>query len=116
MFDRRRLSWSYPELTGNPGQDRNTRTVQFTCVVLVCAMGVVAITNGLTSHRRETSLLVLAVAGLVAAWFMNRMGKWKWAARTALLVLIFTAVMLVFHASDGFRSHAMLMFPGMLLL
>jgi PAS domain S-box-containing protein len=64
----------------------------------------------------ETLLLVVAVAGLVAAIVMNRAGRCEWAARTAFLALVLTAILLVFEARDGFRSLAMLMFPGMLLV
>ena len=37
-------------------------------------------------------------------------------ARTAFLAVLLTAIMLVFEARDGFRSFAMLVFPGMLLI
>ncbi len=47
---------------------------------------------------------------------MNRAGNWEWAARTAFLAVLLTAMLLVFEARDGFRSLAMLVFPGMLLL
>jgi len=39
-----------------------------------------------------------------------------WAGRTAVLVLLLGAILLVFEAHDGFRSHAMLVFPGLLLI
>ena len=47
---------------------------------------------------------------------MNRAGRSDWAARTAFLAVLLTAVLLVFEARDGFRSHAMLVFPGLLLI
>src|SRR5215831_15331391 len=47
---------------------------------------------------------------------MNRAGQWKWAARIAFLSLLLTAMLLVLNARDGFRSTAMLVFPGMLLI
>ncbi len=46
----------------------------------------------------------------------NRAGSWEWAARTAFLAVLLTAMLLVFEARDGFRSFAMLVFPGMLLI
>jgi PAS domain S-box-containing protein len=64
----------------------------------------------------ETPILVFAVAGLVAAMVTNRAGSWEWAARTAFLAVLLTAMLLVFEARDGFRSFAMLVFPGMLLI
>ena len=47
---------------------------------------------------------------------MNRAGRSDWAARTAFLAVLLTAILLVFEARDGFRSHAMLVFPGLLLI
>jgi PAS domain S-box-containing protein len=116
MFDYQLSSWFYPKPTGDPGHDRNARTVQFACILLASALSVVAIANDIASERRETLLVVLAVAGLVAAMFVNRLRSWKGAARSACLALLLTAVLLVFEARDGFRSHVMLVFPGVLLL
>jgi hypothetical protein len=56
------------------------------------------------------------VAGLFAAILMNREGRRNWTARTAIFALLLTATLLVFEAHDGFRSTAMLVFPGMLLI
>jgi len=36
--------------------------------------------------------------------------------RTAFLVVLLSAILLVFRAHDGFRSHSMLVFPGLLLI
>jgi PAS domain S-box-containing protein len=73
--------------------------------------------NGIAREAsRETSLLLFAVAGLVAATLINRAGRWEWAARIAILAILFTAILLVFQARDGFRSTAMLVFPMTLLL
>ena len=41
---------------------------------------------------------------------------WKWAAWTAFLALVLTAVLLVLQARDGLRSLATLIFPGLLLV
>ncbi len=65
---------------------------------------------------QETPVLLFAVAALVAAAAMNRAGKSDWAARIAFLAALLTAMLLVFEARDGFRSHAMLVFPGLLLI
>ena len=79
-------------------------------------IGAVAILNVIGQGPQETPLLVFAVAGLVAAAVMNRAGRSDWAARTAFLAVLLTAILLVFEARDGFRSHAMLVFPGLLLI
>jgi PAS domain S-box-containing protein len=73
--------------------------------------------NGIARESpRQTPLLLFAAAGLVAATVINRAGRWEWAARIAILAVLFTAILLVFEARDGFRSTAMLVFPMMLLL
>ncbi|HTP34006.1 MAG TPA: PAS domain-containing protein [Candidatus Acidoferrales bacterium] len=76
----------------------------------------VAILDALARERVELPILGLAVAGLLAAAAMNRSGMWTWAARTAILAVLLTAILLVLQARDGFRSHAMLVFPGLLLI
>ncbi len=113
MSDRKSPSWFYPSPTGDRGRDRNARTLQFACFLLAFAVSLVAVLN---SETHETPLLVFAVAGLLVAAIMNRAGRPAWAARTAFLSVLLTAVLLVFEARDGFRSHAMLVFPGLLLL
>jgi PAS domain S-box-containing protein len=109
-------SWLYPKPTGDPGRDRNARTVQFACLLLTSAVSIVALSSVIVRDPGSTPLLTLAAAGLVAGLVMNRAGRWEWAARTAFLALLLTAVLLVFHARDGFRSLAMLIFPSMLLI
>jgi PAS domain S-box-containing protein len=116
MFDRTSSSWFYPKPTGDPGHDRNARTVQFACLLLASAVSTVAILNVIYREPEETPLLLFAVAGLFAAMIMNRAGRWKWAARIAFMALLLTAMLLVLNARDGFRSNAMLVFPGMLLI
>ncbi|HEV3118217.1 MAG TPA: PAS domain S-box protein, partial [Gemmataceae bacterium] len=108
--------WFYPKQTGDPGRDRNARTVQFACFLLASAVSAVAILNVMDSKPGETPLLVFGVAGLAAAMIVNRAGRWQWAARTAFSAVLLTAMLLVFEARDGFRSHAMIVFPGTLLL
>src|SRR5436190_7399851 len=117
MFGWKPRFWFYPKPTGDPGRDRNARTVQFACLLLAFTLSVVAILNVISGHpSAETPILVLPVAGLVAAMVTNRAGNWEWAARTAFLVALLFAMLLVIEARDGFRSLAMLMFPGMLLI
>ena len=117
MLNRKSSSWFCPKPTGDRGRDRNARTLQFSCFLLAFAVGLVAILNavgGVTPE--ETPLLVFAVVGLLAAAAMNRAGRSDWAARIAFLAVLLTAILLVFEAHDGFRSHSMLVFPGLLLI
>jgi PAS domain S-box-containing protein len=72
--------------------------------------------NVIAHEPSETPVLVFAVAGLVFAGVMNRSGRWVGAALTAFLAVLSTAILLVLEARDGFRSHAMLVFPGLLLI
>jgi hypothetical protein len=114
MSDRTSLSWFYPKPTGDPGCDRNAWTLQFACFLLASAVGAGAVLNTIEREPREAPLLVFAAAGLVAAAVVNREGRSAWAARTVILALLLTATLLVFEARDGFRSHAMIVFPGLL--
>ena len=116
MFDRKTPSWFYPKPTGDPGRDRNARTLQFSCFLLAFALGVAAMFDAIHQDPYETPLLVFAAAALVAASFMNRAGRLGWAAWTAFLTVLLTTILLVFEAQDGFRSHMMLVFPGLLLI
>src|SRR3974390_1547421 len=113
MMDRK-SSWLYPKPTGDPGRDRNARTLQFSCVLLTFAISVVAALDFLGQGPHEPPLLLCAVVGLVAAGVINRVGRADWAARTAFVAVLFTATLLVFAARDGFRSTAMLVFPGLM--
>jgi PAS domain S-box-containing protein len=106
-------SWFYPKATGDPGRDRNTQTLQFACFLLASAIGGLAL---LYQHTRATPLLLFAVASLVAAGAINRAGRTVWAARIAFVAVLSAAILLVFEARDGFRSLAMLAFPGLLLI
>ncbi len=116
MPDRKSSSWFYPASTGDPGRDRNARTLQFSCFLLAFAVGAVLIVSALGREWQEMPLLVFAMAGFIAAAVMNRAGRSDWAGRTAFLIVLLSAVVLVFQAHDGFRSHSMLFFPGLLLI
>ena len=113
MPDRKWSNWLYPKPTGDPGRDRNGRTLQFACVLFASVISLVAILN---TETRETPLLIFAIAAMIAAAAMNRAGRSLWAGRTAFAAVLLTGVLLVFEARDGFRSHAMLVFPGLLLI
>src|SRR5262245_48615485 len=109
-------SWLYPKPTGDPGHDRNARTVQFACSVFACAVSFVAILRVVAQHSREVPLLAFTIAALAVAMGINRAGRWAWAARTAFFALLCMSVLMVFDAHDGLRSNVMLLFPGILLL
>src|SRR5215469_5749994 len=110
-------SWIYPKSTGDPGRDRNARTVQFACLLLAAAVALLIILNAIAQESPGTNrVLFLAVGALLLAAFANRTGRTRWAARIAFLATLLTATLLVFAARDGFRSHAMLVFPGLLLI
>jgi two-component system, cell cycle sensor histidine kinase and response regulator CckA len=112
-------TWSstlYPKGTGDVGRDRNARTLQFACFLFVVTIGMIAALDTITRETAELPMLVTVVAGLLAAAVMNRAGKSTWAARIAILSIMLTAILLVVDARDGFRSHAMLVFPALLLI
>ena len=108
-------SWFYPKPTGDLGSDRNARTLQFSCLLFASALGVIAVLD-MIGEQHVPLPIVLAAVGLFAAAAINRAGTPVWAGRTAVLVLMLGAILLVFEAHDGFRSHAMLVFPGLLLI
>ena len=71
--------WFYPKPTGDPGRDRNARTVQFATFLLALAVSAVLILNVFKAKpSTETPILIFAVTGLVAAMITNRAGHWKW--------------------------------------
>src|SRR5215831_2472723 len=107
--------WFYPKPTGDIGRDRNARTLQFSCLLFVVALGAIAVADMIAGELVPLPILLAAV-GLFGAAAMNRAGRSVWAGRTAVLVLMLGAILLVFEARDGFRSHAMLVFPGLLLI
>jgi PAS domain S-box-containing protein len=108
-------SWFYPKPTGDPGRDRNARTLQFACFLLAFAVGLLAVLNTIQGEPQEMPLL-FAMAGLLAAAAINRAGRPVWAARIAFLSFLSMPILLVFQAHDGFRSLSMLFFPGLLLI
>ena len=115
MLDSKSQSWFYLNPTGDVGRDRNARTLQFSCLLFATALGAVAALDMVTGERVPWPIL-LSVVGLIAAVAVNRAGRSAWAGRTAILALMLGAILLVFEAHDGFRSHAMLVFPGLLLI
>jgi hypothetical protein len=59
MLDRKSSSWFYPKTTGDPGRDRNVRTMQFSCFLLALAVGAVLIVSAISRDWQETPLLVV---------------------------------------------------------
>jgi PAS domain S-box-containing protein len=116
MSERSLSSWLYPKPTSDPGRDRNARTLQFASLLAAFAIATTAVLNTILRQSGETPLLLFGLAGVLAAAAMNRMGRWEWAARLAILGILLTAILLVEGARDGFRSHAMLLFPGILVI
>jgi len=115
MSDRKSKSWIYPKPTGDVGRDRNARTLQFSCLLFALVIGAVAVVDKVAGERVPLPILAMAV-GLAAAAALNRAGRSLWAARISILAMLLGATLLVFEARDGFRSLAMLVFPGMLLI
>src|SRR5262249_52423598 len=102
--------------SGDLGRDRNARTLQFTCLLFATVMETIAVLDLIEHELALVPLLELSVVGFIAAAVLNRAGRSASAARTVLMVFLITASFLVFFASDGFRSLAMLFFPALLLI
>jgi PAS domain S-box-containing protein len=116
MSNRKSSSWFYPNSTGDPCHDRNARTLQFSCFLLALGVSAVLIVSAIGREWEEAPLMGFALAGFVAAALMNRAGRSDWAGRIVFLVVLLDAILLVFQAHDGFRSHSMMVFPGLLLI
>jgi PAS domain S-box-containing protein len=116
MSDGKSPSWFYPKRTGDPGRDRNARTLQFACLLFAIAIGIAVALDVISREPIPIPIVSATLGGLCAAAVLNHAGRPTSAGRIVILVLLLCAVLRVVHASDGFRSHAMLMFPGVLLL
>jgi PAS domain S-box-containing protein len=116
MSDRESPPRFNPKPTGNLGRDRNARTLQFACLLFAFTIGAVAVLNTIAGEPTGYPILSLSAAGLVAAIVINRAGRCEVAARVAILSILLTAILLIVDARDGFRSHAMIVFPGLLLI
>ena len=116
MKDRPSSSWIYPAATGDPGRDRNARSLQFAFLLAVVGIASLMVIDGIRGYRGDLPVMASAAVGLLAAAAINRLGKWEWAARTAALLMLAMIVALIHQARDGLRSHSMILFPGLLLL
>ena len=108
--------WFYPKSTGDPGRDRNARTLQFNCLLFAVAIGIAVALDVISREPVPTQMASAVLGALCVAAVLNRAGQAMWAGRIVTLALLLCAVLRVLQARDGFRSHAMLMFPGLLLL
>jgi PAS domain S-box-containing protein len=115
MANTRLSSSLYPKPTGDPGRDRNAQTLQISCFLLALVVGFITILD-IAEHAPQTPLLLITTAALIGAALTNRAGRSDWAGRIVFGVVFVSAVLLVFQANDGIRSHAMLVFPGLLLI
>ena len=115
MSDHKPQSWLFPKQRGDVGRDRNAWTIQFTCLLFAFVIGAVLVVDTITGDQVPRPILAMAV-GLAAAAVMNRAGRSAWAARIIILIMLSGTILLVLEAHDGFRSHAMLVFPGLLLI
>lgn len=106
----------YPKSTGDAALDRNARTLQHACLIGILALAITTLLGRVDMRPGVPLGLVVSILSLLLAAWLNRLGKWEWGARTAIAAMLTTAVLMVVEARDGFRSHAMLLFPGTLLL
>ena len=106
----------YPRPIGDPGRDRNARSLQHACFLGIAALATVGLLTLLSQDHGQLPATALSLLLLAGAAALNRAGKWQWAARMAVATVLLTAILLVVHAQDGFRSHATLLFPGLLLI
>lgn len=107
----------YPRPQGEKGRDRHARKLHLALLVSLAGFGLgIVLDLVLGSTKTEVPTLVFASLGLLAALQFNRRGYWEWSARIGSLTILITAVLLVAQAKDGFRSIAMLIFPGVFVL
>ena len=68
MLNRKSSSWFYPKPTGDPGRDRNARTLQITCLLFALTIGIMAAVDAIAGEREPLPILdLLAVAALGVA-------------------------------------------------
>jgi hypothetical protein len=112
MSDGKSPSWFYPKRSGDPGRDRNARTIQFACLLFAIAIGTAVALDVISREPIPIPIVSTALGGLCAAAVLNHAGRPTSGGRIVIQALLLFAALRVIHASDGFRSHAMLMFPG----
>lgn len=104
----------YPTLTGDRAADRSARTIQNVCLMAIVVLALSTLPVFSSAWQRLESFFFLAL--LLCAMVLNRAGRWVWAARVSVSSLLLTAVVAMIQAQDGFRSHAVILFPGLLVL
>ncbi len=109
-------AWRYARFTGDPGGDRHAVSIHFGCVVLAMAFAVVIVRSALWERGSELVPMAAGELLVLAAVVLNYAGKWIWAIRLCALAVLFAVTCEVIGARDGFRTIAMLSFPGLLLI
>jgi PAS domain S-box-containing protein len=109
-------AWWRPRPTGDSGGDHHAVSIHYGCVVasLAFAAGIVRSTGWGAGYRLAP--LVIGELTALAALVLNYFGQWAWAVRLAVFGALFANAFLVTEARDGFRSIAMLGFPGLLVI
>ncbi len=108
-------AWWHPRSTGDPGGDRHAASIQLGYIALSFALAPAIIRS---VGNKDDPLVPLAISEVIvlAALVLNYVGKWIWATRLGAFGLLFAFAFMVSEAHDGFRSIAMLFFPGLLLI
>jgi two-component system cell cycle sensor histidine kinase/response regulator CckA len=108
-------AWWYPKPTGDPGRDRHAVSIHIGCIVLSIAF---ALLIARAVWRNGQLLLpdIFAELAVLGALVLNYVGKWRWATWLGTYGVMFAVALIVTEARDGFRSIAMLAFPGLLLI
>lgn len=105
-----------PQRTSDPATDRHARSLFFACTGLFILLAITIGLSLLYGDRRDLPILSLTEVPVFAAMATSYMGQWKWATRIVTFATLVALTMLVIGARDGFRSIAMLGFPGLLVI
>src|SRR5271157_1027766 len=109
-------AWWRPRLTGDPGGDHHAVTIHHGCIIVSLAFAAAIVHSaGWRAGHRLAPLVTGEVAAL-AALVLNYFGQWAWAARLAVFGALIADAFLAAQSRDGFRSIAMLGFPGILVI
>jgi PAS domain S-box-containing protein len=109
-------AWRNPKLTGDLGVDRHATSIHFGCLAISIAFALAIVRS--VGWRHSDLLVPMAIGEFMTltALVLNRSGKGTWAVRFAAGGILVADAMMVCVAHDGFRSIAMLSFPGLLVL
>jgi len=109
-------TWRGPRLTDDPVGHRHAVSIHFGCITLLVAFTSVIVRSAGWEHGAQIVPMAIAELMVVVALFLNYGGKWIWAARLSAFAVLFGVTIEVIGARDGFRSIAMLAFPGLLVI